>query len=131
MGSVFRAERDDADFRQQVAIKVIGAGLDRRPEFVRRFLEERQILAGLAHPNIARLLDGGYSDRGAPYLVMEYVDGIPITSYCARHNLSLEARLRLFIDLCGAVQFAHRHLVIHRDLKPANVLVTAEGTPKL
>jgi non-specific serine/threonine protein kinase/serine/threonine-protein kinase len=131
MGSVFRAERDDAQFRQQVAIKMIGAGLDRRPEFVRRFLEERQILAGLAHPNIARLLDGGYTDRGAPYLVMEYVDGIPITAYCDRHHLPLDQRLRLFLDLCRAVQFAHQHLVVHRDLKPANVLVSADGTPKL
>jgi non-specific serine/threonine protein kinase/serine/threonine-protein kinase len=131
MGNVYRAERDDAQFRQQVAIKMIGAGLERRPEFIRRFIDERQILAGLAHPNIARLLDGGYSDRGAPYLVMEYVDGVPLTGYCARHNLALDARLRLFLDLCSAVQFAHQHLVIHRDLKPANVLVTAEGTPKL
>ncbi|HEV3198041.1 MAG TPA: protein kinase [Bryobacteraceae bacterium] len=131
MGSVFRAERDDEQFRQQVAIKMISGSLAGRPEFVRRFLDERQILAGLAHPNIARLLDGGYLPSGAPYLVMEYVDGVPITIYCNEHDLAGEARLRLFLELCDAVQFAHQHLVVHRDLKPGNVLVTSDGTPKL
>jgi tetratricopeptide (TPR) repeat protein len=131
MGAVFRAERQDEQFQQQVAIKMIGAGLDVQPEVVRRFLDERQILASLAHPHIARLLDGGYTASGAPYLVMEYVDGVPITAYCERHNLGMEARLRLFVQLSGAVEFAHRRLVIHRDLKPANILVTAEGAPKL
>jgi eukaryotic-like serine/threonine-protein kinase len=128
MGTVYEAEQDEP--HRIVALKVIKlgmAGADR----VRRFRQERQILAGLAHPGIARLLDGDYTESGAPYLVMEYVDGQPITQWCDERNLNLPARLRLFQKLCDAVEFAHRHLVVHRDLKPANVLVTPEGEPKL
>jgi len=131
MGAVYRARREDGSFQQEVAVKLMRASLELRPEAVRRFLEERQILAGLAHPNIARLLDGGYTSEGTPYIVMEYVAGTPITDYCDNNGLDLKARLRLFLQLANGVQFAHRHLVIHRDIKPANVLVTGEGTPKL
>jgi WD40 repeat protein len=131
MGSVYLAEREDRQFHQRVAIKIMSAGLEMRPEAVRRFVEERQILAGLAHPNIARLLDGGYTERGTPYIVMEPVDGIPITEYCDRHQLDVAARLRLFLRLSEGVRYAHQHLVVHRDIKPANVLVTADGIPKL
>jgi eukaryotic-like serine/threonine-protein kinase len=131
MGTVYRALREDENFKQEVAVKLMRASLEIRPEAVRRFLEERQILAGLAHPNIARLLDGGHTSEGAPYIVMEYVAGTPITDYCARNGLDLQARLRLFLQLATGVEFAHQHLVIHRDIKPANVLVTGEGVPKL
>ena len=131
MGTVYRARREDESFKQEVAVKLMRASLEIRPEAVRRFLEERQILAALAHPNIARLLDGGYTSERTPYIVMEYVAGTPITDYCARKGLDLKARLRLFLQLAAGVQFAHQHLVIHRDIKPANVLVTGEGTPKL
>jgi non-specific serine/threonine protein kinase/serine/threonine-protein kinase len=131
MGAVYRARREDDNFRQEVAVKLMRASLEIRPEAVRHFLEERQILAGLAHPNIARLLDGGYTSEGTPYIVMEYVAGTPITDYCSTNQLDLKARLRLFLELASGVQFAHRHLVIHRDIKPANVLVTGEGIPKL
>jgi eukaryotic-like serine/threonine-protein kinase len=131
MGTVYRARREDESFKQEVAVKLMRASLEIRPEAVRRFLEERQILAALAHPNIARLLDGGYTSEGTPYIVMEYVAGTPITDYCAQNELDLKARLRLFLQLATGVQFAHQHLVIHRDIKPANVLVTGEGTPKL
>jgi non-specific serine/threonine protein kinase/serine/threonine-protein kinase len=131
MGAVYRARREDENFKQEVAVKLMRASLEIRSEAVRRFLEERQILAALAHPNIARLLDGGYTSEGLPYIVMEYVAGTPVTEYCARNGLDLKARLRLFLQLATGVQFAHQHLVIHRDIKPANVLVTGEGTPKL
>jgi hypothetical protein len=131
MGAVYRARREDQNFQQEVAVKLMRASLEHRPEAVRRFLAERQILAALAHPNIARLLDGGYTSESTHYIVMEYVAGTPITDYCARNGLDLKARLRLFLQLADGVQFAHQHLVIHRDIKPANVLVTAEGTPKL
>ena len=128
MGTVYEAEQDEP--RRIVALKVIKLGLA-APDRVRRFRQERQILAGLTHPGIARLLDGGYTESGAPYLVMEYVDGRPITQWCDECSLNLRARLRLFQKLCDAVEFAHQHLVVHRDLKPANVLVTPEGEPKL
>ena len=131
MGAVYRARREDQNFQQEVAVKLMRASLEHRPEAVRRFLAERQILAALAHPNIARLLDGGYTSDSTHYIVMEYVAGTPITDYCGRNGLDLKARLRLFLQLADGVQFAHQHLVIHRDIKPANVLVTAEGTPKL
>lgn len=131
MGAVYRARREDENFKQEVAVKLMRASLEIRPEAVRHFLEERQILAGLAHPNIARLLDGGYTSEGTPYIVMEYVAGTPITDYCTRNELDLKARLRLFLQLASGVQFAHQHLVIHRDIKPANILVTGEGIPKL
>jgi tetratricopeptide (TPR) repeat protein len=130
MGTVFLASRDDAEFEQRVAIKLVrrGAGGE---SLLQRFRQERQILAALEHPNIARLLDGGTTSGGVPYLVMEYVEGTPIDGYCRAHNLPIDARLRLFLQLCDAVQYAHRGLVIHRDIKPANVLVTADGVPKL
>ncbi|HJW92759.1 MAG TPA: serine/threonine-protein kinase [Thermoanaerobaculia bacterium] len=125
MGTVFLAVRADADFDQRVAIKLVRGGT----ELIARFRQERQILAALEHPNIARLIDGGTTADGLPYLVMEYVDGSPIDEYV--RELSLEERLRLFLQLCDAVQHAHRSLVIHRDLKPGNVLVTRGGTLKL
>jgi tetratricopeptide (TPR) repeat protein len=130
MGTVFLALREDAEFEQRVAIKLVrrGAGGE---SLLQRFRQERQILAALEHPNIARLLDGGTTSGGVPYLVMEYVEGTPIDAYCREHNLAIDARLRLFVQLCDAVQYAHRGLVIHRDIKPANVLVTVEGIPKL
>jgi eukaryotic-like serine/threonine-protein kinase len=130
MGTVFLASREDAEFEQRVAIKLVrrGSGTE---ALLQRFRQERQILAALEHPNIAHLLDGGTTAGGVPYLVMEYVEGTPIDEYCREHNLPIDARLRLFLQLCDAVQYAHRGLVIHRDIKPANVLVTADGIPKL
>ncbi len=130
MGAVYEAARDDGAFRQRAALKLIRAHLD-NDHVRRRFLEERQILAQLTHPNIARLLDGGESDDGVPFLVMEAVDGVSITDYCERQQLSVAARLRLFTTVCHAVHFAHTQLVVHRDLKPGNILVDAEGTVKL
>jgi tetratricopeptide (TPR) repeat protein len=129
MGSVYLAERED-QFRRQVAVKVVRRGMD-TDEILLRFRYERQILAALEHPNIARLYDGGVADDGLPYLVMEYVEGRPITGYCADERLGLDARLRLFRTVCQAVQFAHQNLVVHRDVKPSNILVTGDGTPKL
>ncbi|HEX6084137.1 MAG TPA: serine/threonine-protein kinase [Thermoanaerobaculia bacterium] len=125
MGTVFLATREGNDFTQRVALKLVRGG----EALVQRFRQERQILAGLDHPNIARLVDGGTTPDGLPYLVMEYVDGTPIDEFA--RDLSVAEKLRLFLDLCDAVQYAHRTLVIHRDIKPANVLVTADGTPKL
>jgi serine/threonine protein kinase len=130
MGTVFLAERVDGGFDQRVAIKLIRTGLGGR-DVVRRFRMERQILAGLDHPNIARLLDGGETAGGVPYLVMDYVDGVPIDRYCHERGLDLRRRLELFCDVCAAVQFAHQRLVVHRDLKPGNILVDASGTAKL
>lgn len=128
MGLVYLAERTD-EFRMTVAIKIVRGGLG---ESLRvRFNRERQILASLDHPNIAKLLDGGATPGGAPYLVMEYVDGEPITKFCDKEGLDTGARLRLFEKVCEAVQHAHRRLIIHRDLKPGNILVTREGVPKL
>ncbi len=130
MGAVYEAVRDDEQFQQQVALKLIRHGMD--SAFVRdRFLRERQILASLDHPHIARLLDGGATEDGQPYFVMEFVAGEPITEYCCRRELALNERLKLFRDVCSAVQHAHQKLVVHRDLKPSNILVTEEGTPKL
>jgi serine/threonine protein kinase/tetratricopeptide (TPR) repeat protein len=130
MGAVYEAVRDDDQFQQQVAIKLIKGGMD--SDFVRkRFVLERQILASLDHPHIARLFDGGTTKDLRPYFVMEFVDGEPITEYCHRHNLSLDDKLKLFRDVCSAVQHAHQKLVVHRDLKPSNIMVTADGTPKL
>ncbi len=129
MGAVYRAVREDDQFRKQVAIKVIPRLLA-GPEMVARFRSERQILANLEHSNIARLFDGGTTD-GIPYLVMEYVEGVPITEYVRTKSLSIPDRLRLMQSVCGAVLYAHRNLVIHRDLKPANILVTADGAVKL
>ncbi|HTW63508.1 MAG TPA: serine/threonine-protein kinase [Bryobacteraceae bacterium] len=130
MGAVYLAERDYDDVRRQVAIKVIPwAMVDE--DTLRRFRQERQILARMEHPNIARMLDAGRTPDGMPYLVMEYVDGIPIDRYAAVNSLSMRARLDLFQAVCDAVAFAHRNLIVHRDLKPRNILVTAEGVPKL
>ncbi|MGH9853116.1 MAG: tetratricopeptide repeat protein [Blastocatellia bacterium] len=130
MGAVYEAVRDDDQFQQQVAIKLIKGGMD--SDFVReRFLRERQILASLDHPHIARLLDGGATAEGQPYFVMEFVAGEPIIEYCRQRKLSLDEKLKLFRDVCSAVQHAHQKLVVHRDLKPSNILVTAEGAPKL
>jgi eukaryotic-like serine/threonine-protein kinase len=130
MAAVYLAVRDDGEYRKEVAIKVVQNSF--ASDFiVRRFRQERQILAGLEHQNIARLLDGGSTDDDLPYLVMEHVAGSPIDEYCDEHQLSLTERLELFCDVCAAVGYAHERLVIHRDLKPSNILVTADGTPKL
>ncbi|MBL8982662.1 MAG: protein kinase [Gemmatimonadetes bacterium] len=130
MGAVFLAERDDGQFQQQVALKLVPlvrGGDDAR----RRFVVERQILARLDHPNIARLIDGGITAQGQPWFAMEYVPGEPLDDYCDRRALSIEARLALFLAVCDAVQSAHQRLVIHRDLKPSNILVSADGQVKL
>jgi eukaryotic-like serine/threonine-protein kinase len=130
MGEVYRAFRADDQYRKEVAIKLVRYGQDSAP-VVARFKQERQILAGLDHPNIARLLDGGTTDRGVPYFVMELIQGEPIDDYCKAHDLPTHARLKLFLDVCSAVQYAHQRLIIHRDIKPGNILVTSEGVPKL
>ncbi|MEL7059749.1 MAG: serine/threonine-protein kinase [Acidobacteriota bacterium] len=130
MGQVFLAERTDGEIERRVAIKLIGTGFD-LPIVQQRFLSERQILAGLDHPSIARLYDAGTTPEGRPYLVMEAIDGLPIDRFCDRHRLELDERLDLFRKVCAAVEHAHRRLVVHRDLKPSNILVTADGTPKL
>lgn len=129
-GTVFEAFRHGADFRQQVAIKFLGSSVDAGVA-LRRFRYERQILASLNHVNIAALIDGGVSEDGDPYFAMEYVDGRPITEWCDHRQLDIRGRLILFLQVCAAVQHAHRSLVIHRDLKPANVLVDETGTVKL
>ncbi|MCG8455536.1 MAG: serine/threonine-protein kinase [Holophagales bacterium] len=129
MGAVYLAERADRSFHKQVALKVVKPGAI-LPELAGRLREERQILAGLEHPNIARLLDGGNTEDGRPYLVMEYVEGEPIDRYCERAR-SIEETVRLFRQVCAAVFFLHQNLVIHRDLKPSNILVTPEGVVKL
>jgi serine/threonine protein kinase/tetratricopeptide (TPR) repeat protein len=130
MSVVYEASRDDGEYQKRVAIKFIHLGIDDAAA-AERFRSERQILADLEHPNIARLLDGGTAADGAPYLVMEYVDGVPIDRFVVDRHLSRGDRLRLFLQVCDAVQHAHRHLVVHRDLKPANILVTGDGIPKL
>ena len=130
MGSIYLAERADDEFAQQVAIKIVRCGVD-SPRLRERFLLERQTLAQLNHPNIARLLDGGTTPDGVPYLVMEYIDGVPIVEYCDRHCMAVAERLELFRTVCLAVHSAHRNLVVHRDLKPDNILVTPDGDPKL
>jgi eukaryotic-like serine/threonine-protein kinase len=130
MGRVYLASRADDLYDQQVAIKLMHAGFAQTQRMLLRFGAERQILANLNHPNIARLLDGGVHE-GVPYLVMEYVNGVPIDQYCKTNKLPTEARLRLFSSVCDAVEFAHKNLVVHRDIKPSNILVNAEGSPKL
>ena len=130
MGEVYRAFRADDQYKKQVAIKLVRAGHD-SALVLSRFKNERQILASLDHPNIARLLDGGTTQEGVPYLVMELIEGRPIDEYCDAHKLDVTARLRLFLTVCSAVQYAHSRLIVHRDLKPGNILVTAEGQPKL
>ncbi|HMB68015.1 MAG TPA: tetratricopeptide repeat protein [bacterium] len=130
MGSVYLAERADGEFEQQVALKLIKRGMDSE-EILGRFRGERQILAHLDHPNIARFLDGGLSDDGLPWFTMEHVDGAPIDVYCDERSLSVDERLDLFGQVCRAVAYAQQNLVVHRDLKPSNILVTQDGTPKL
>ena len=129
MGIVYLARRADAEFQRSVAIKIARAGLS--GDFERRFRAERQIVANLDHPHIARLLDGGATPDGRPYLVMEYVEGQPLTQWCDAQALGTRERLEIFLDVCAAVQYAHQHLVVHRDLKPGNILVTREGGVKL
>ncbi|MBL8766782.1 MAG: serine/threonine protein kinase, partial [Planctomycetes bacterium] len=130
MGVVYLAAREDGAFSQQVAIKLMRGGLVTERQ-LRRFESERRLLARLAHPNIARLFDGGTTQRGAPYLAMEYIRGQPIDVYCETAKLTIEQRVKLFIGVCDAVHSAHQNLVIHRDLKPSNVLVDERGQPKL
>src|SRR5256712_1742424 len=130
MGEVCLAARADDAFQKEVAIKLVKRGLD-TDFFVHRFRDERQILANLDHPNITKLLDGGTTEEGLPYFVMEYIKGEPIDRYCDARELNINERLKLFRIVCGAVHYAHQNLVIHRDIKPGNVLVTAEGAPML
>ena len=130
MASVWLAERDDGQFRRQVALKIVRQGLD-TADVLSRFHSERQILSSLEHPNIARMYDGGTTDDGRPYLALEYVEGRPITEYCDELGCSVDERLQLFLDVGRAVQFAHGRLVIHRDIKPSNILVGLDGVPKL
>lgn len=136
MGVVFLAHRDDARFEQQVALKLVrplhlGASPEFRARLVARFANERRLLARLSHPNVARILDGGETGAGVPWLVTEYVDGAPVTDWCDARALDLRARMALFAKVCDGVEAAHRHLVLHRDLKPDNILVDAGGEPKL
>ena len=130
MGTVYRAVRVDAEFEKCVAVKLINA-IFYSPEVIAHFRAERQILANLEHPNIARLLDGGARADGLPYLIMEYVEGVSPGDYCRQRHLSIDERLKLFRQICSAVHYAHQNMVIHRDLKPANILVTPQGAPKL
>ncbi len=128
MGAVYLAERDDAQYQRQVAIKIVRQGYT-EPQMVSRFLDERQILASLEHPSIVRLLDGGTTDDGMPYLVMEHVQGTPLTRFVAEQPI--RSRVELTIRIAGSLQYAHQKLVVHRDIKPSNILVDADGTPKL
>ncbi len=130
MGKVYRAVRNDAEFEISVAVKRIKLGLDAQ-HIIARFRSERQILAGLDHPNIARLLDGGVAADGLPYLIMEYVEGISPPEYCERNKFTVRQRLALFRQICSPVHYAHQRMVIHRDLKPGNILIASDGTPKL
>lgn len=130
MGAVLLAERADGQFEQRVALKLIRGGAASE-QIVRRFQSERQILARLQHPHIARLLDGGLTDDGRPYFAMEYVDGVPLDEYCDTNDCTVEERIRLVVTVCDAVQYAHRRPLVHRDLKPSNILVTDEGVVKL
>jgi len=130
MGAVFLAERADGQFEQRVALKLVRGGTA-SGQIVRRFRSERQILARLQHPHIARLLEGGLTASGQPYFAMEYVDGVPLDAYCTTHDASIDERIHLFRGVCEAVQYAHRRLIVHRDLKPSNILVTDTGTVKL
>ncbi len=130
MGKVLQAVRADDEFEKIVAIKVLKRDMD-TAEVARRFRHERQILANLAHPNIAELFDGGTTENGLPYFVMEYVEGVPVDRYCDDHRLGIRGRLELFRKICSAVHFAHQGLVVHRDLKPGNILVNEDGEPKL
>ena len=130
MGTVFLAVRDDGAFRRQVALKILRRDAVTE-ELIRRFHQERQVLANLDHPNIARIVDGGQTPEGLPYYVMDYVEGVPLDQFCDERKLDLAGRVRLFQQLCYAVHYLHENLVIHRDLKPSNILVTSDGTVKL
>ena len=130
MGTVYLAERADEQYRKRVAIKLLKPGED-DSQLVRRFSNERQMLAVLDHPNIVKLLDAGVADDGTPYFVMDYIEGQPIDEFCQTRGLSIPERLTLFRQVCAAVHYAHRNLVVHRDLKPSNILVTPDGVPKL
>ncbi|HEV7503696.1 MAG TPA: serine/threonine-protein kinase [Thermoanaerobaculia bacterium] len=130
MGAVYLAVRADQAYEQRVAIKLVKRGMD-TDDIVRRFVHERKILAALVHPNIARLIDGGSTIDGRPFFVMEYIEGRPITVFAQDKKLSVEDRLRLFVKVCSAVQFAHQNLIVHRDIKPGNLLVDRDGEPKL
>lgn len=131
MGTVYLAERSDGEYVQQIALKTLHVGAAFNPALIERLRAERQILAQLQHPNIARLLDGGTDSTGRPFLAMEYVDGERIDRWCEKHKLDVAARVRLFLQVCDAVQYAHQQLVIHRDIKPSNILVDAAGSGKL
>jgi serine/threonine protein kinase/tetratricopeptide (TPR) repeat protein len=130
MGEVYRAVRADGQYTKEVAVKLVRGGFD-GASVLERFRNERQILASLDHPNIGRLLDGGTTEDGVPYLVMELIEGKPIDQYCDERRLSITKRLQLFQQVCGAVHYAHQRLVVHRDIKPSNIMVTKEGVPKL
>lgn len=130
MGIVFLAEHADGIYQKRVAIKLLQHNFHNDIE-LKRFISERQILAGLKHPNIACLVDDGNTTNIKPYLVMEYIHGVPINKYCEKTVLSLKDKLELFLTVCKAVQYAHQNLIIHRDLKPGNILVTSAGVPKL
>src|SRR5262249_48581618 len=130
MGVVYQAVRADDEYQKRVAIKLIKRGMDTE-DILRRFRNERQILASLDHPNIAKLLDGGTTEDGLPFFVMEYIEGQSLTEYCDSHKLSTSERLKLFLEICAAVQHAHQNLIVHRDLKPNNIVITPDGTPKL
>src|SRR5678809_220364 len=130
MGAVYEALRADNEFHKRAAIKLVKRGMD--TDFIlRRFRTERQILAALDHPHIARLLDGGTTDDGLPYFVMEFIEGQPLYHYSDAHQLNISERLKLFMSICDALHYAHQKQVVHRDIKPSNVLVTSEGVPKL
>src|SRR5436190_14956259 len=130
MGAVYEASRADNEFNKRAAIKLVKRGMD--TDFIlRRFRKERQILAALDHPHIAGLLDGGTTEDGLPYFLMEFIEGEPLYSYCDNHQLNIMERLKLFRSICDAVHYAHQKQVVHRDIKPSNVLVTSEGVPKL
>ncbi|MCB1035127.1 MAG: serine/threonine protein kinase, partial [Acidobacteria bacterium] len=130
MAVVYLAERADGVFDQEVALKLLQPG-NLTDELLRRFEQERQILASLNHPAIARLLDGGLDEKDRPFIVLEYVEGEPLDTYCDRRNLGLPPRLEIFLDVARAVRYAHRQLVVHRDLKPSNILVSSDGQVKL
>ncbi|MBK9438922.1 MAG: serine/threonine protein kinase [Chloracidobacterium sp.] len=130
MGAVFLARRNDGEFDQKVALKIVRQSIAEH-HIIERFKNERQILASLSHPNIARLLDGGVADSGEPFIAMEYIEGVPIDEFATSHDFSINQKLRLFIKVCSAVAYAHRNLIIHRDIKPGNILVGTDGEPKL
>jgi serine/threonine protein kinase len=130
MGSVYLASRDDAEFQKEVALKIVKRGMD-TAEVLQRFRYERQILANLEHPYIARLFDGGSTEEGVPFFVMEYVEGRPLDVFSREHAATVKERCELFLRILDAVAYAHRNLVVHRDLKPGNILIMVDGTPKL